>query len=101
MTLEQFRLLRPGACQVYEMKEAGKTWEEVCKRLGIKDITAQRMYHEVGRALRAEPTDGSFHQMYPDYNAPRTRCRCGLTLPCHDCVKPAWALAGSRPGAED
>jgi hypothetical protein len=96
MTADEVKAQRPKAWQVYEMDLAKVPWEQIASQLGIGQRTIYLTINEVIRLLKYPPGHGDFKNKYTDSDAPRTRCKCGLMLPCDDCIHRVEHYLGNR-----
>jgi len=109
VTLAAIRIKAPRVAAAYEIAlKVGVC--EAARRLGLHQSTvschvgkARRMlagtFHQ--RPTEAQPARESERQHLAGlrHDSHTTRCRCGLSLPCYQCVQTIWQAASSRSGA--
>jgi hypothetical protein len=96
------KITRDEAC-ILAMKYRAKgwSWEQVRTALGVVKMGTVLQMAQRGRLLvmKAQGRTGGLSGDYPDRaDAHKTRCKCGLSLPCYKCVPSIWELASSRSG---
>jgi hypothetical protein len=92
--------------KVAEASTHGKTMAEMAASLDLRTAQlkhlrwkAQSLGLKVMPAARSQRPEHYRTMSNDEREAARVhRCRCGLALPCNDCLPSIYALASSRPG---
>lgn len=85
----------PRAALAWELQRQGKTTSEIALAMGITRGGASVMLHNARAALkRGQPYVAPLEDEIDDVSG--ARCRCGLRLPCNNCVGRAETFLGRR-----
>ena len=106
-------VMGPRTALAWELQLQGKTTAEIGKLMGLTRGGAAVMLHNARAALkRGEPYVAPLEDGIDDTSG--ERCRCGLRLPCNNCVgraesflarretffQPSGGINGGRRGAQ-
>ena len=104
------RGLHPRQAECYDLLVSGLSLTEIGARLGLKRHVVTYHVRAAERTLGVEraprPTVGRPREPVvddlEDDAEPRRACRCGLSLPCNNCLPPLWAFtrSGEQSGGD-
>lgn len=104
MTLADCRVQVPRAVEAYELHKDGLSYEEIAMEMDgdVSRRTVQSYIALVQRLLSGKASKTPWTdrpQSMEKVVADAPRCKCGLRMPCNDCIPSIDAFATSRRGA--
>lgn len=99
MTLAELADRWPRAHEAHRLRALGHDMRDIGAIMGISRHTACTQVNRAKQALSGVAAAKVARAANPDLvPAHVTRCKCGLVLPCHNCIPEIWHYASSRHG---
>ncbi len=91
MNVTELRTRYPKAFRIYTMRRQGMQWDGIAVRVGVTARSAETIGNAIARIIKQNGS--GMAAQYPDRDIERPRCKCGLSLPCEDCIPNIYETA--------